>query len=153
MCQVLLNGVKAAGEQMPQVVRKNLTGIHFGAGTELFHIMADVCPIQGLSTSGAKNVALVYTQLFCVFQQPDTQFLLQKNSAVFSFHANFRPSGLSRLHRNMLQLADPNACTANGQHDQIQPLISFGLSCRQKLFVFRFRQFPRLIQKRFPLYL
>lgn len=67
MGQVLLNGIKAAGEQMPQVVRKNLTGIHSGAGAELFHIMADVCPIQGPSTSGTKNVALVYAQLFCVF--------------------------------------------------------------------------------------
>ena len=104
---------------MPQVVRENLTGVHSGAGAELFHIMADVCPVQGLSTSGAKNCGprlcpALLRILIAWYAAP-----FAENRAVFSFHADFRPPGLGRLHRNMLQLADPDACTANGQHDQV----------------------------------
>ena len=139
MGQVLLNGIKAAGKQVPQVVRKHLAGIHSGAGTEFFHIMADIRPVQGSAASGSENMAVVYAQLLCVFQQPAAQPLLQKNGAVFPFHANFCPSVLGRFHCNILQFADPDACAAYGQHHQIQPLISFGLSRFQELFVFRLR--------------
>ncbi len=52
MGQVLLNGVKAAGEQMPQVMGKYLAGIHPGAGAEFFHIMADVRPVQESAAAG-----------------------------------------------------------------------------------------------------
>ena len=52
MGQVLLNGIKAAGKQVPQVVRKHLAGIHSGAGTEFFHIMADIRPVQGPAAPG-----------------------------------------------------------------------------------------------------
>ena len=40
---VSLDAVKHTGEQMPQVVRKDLTGINISLRTERFHLPPDVC--------------------------------------------------------------------------------------------------------------
>ena len=57
LCNVLFDAVEGAGEEFPQIVGKNLRGLHTGGFAQLLHSTPDVAAIQRLSGTGNEDCA------------------------------------------------------------------------------------------------
>ena len=52
---VLFNAVEGAGEQLAEIVGKDLAGLHVGLLAQGFHLCPDIAPIQRPAASGDEN--------------------------------------------------------------------------------------------------
>ena len=82
ICQpddILLQRVICPGEQVPQVVGKDLALRHSGSFAQVFHLMPDVAPVQGPPASGDKHGPSGDPPLPCVPHHHLLQLSGQKN--------------------------------------------------------------------------
>ena len=61
--------IKHRGEQVPQIVREHLSGLHTGVLAETFHLRPDLPAAQFFSAFGAKDLAGGGLLFLGVFQQ------------------------------------------------------------------------------------
>ena len=77
---VLTGPVKGPGEQVPQIVGKDLSRRHTGGAAQPLHLRPDLCAGQPFSASGEKDLAGGDFLFPGVLQQPTAQSVRKKNS-------------------------------------------------------------------------
>ena len=77
---VLTGPVKGPGEQVPQIVGKDLSRRHTGGAAQPLHLRPNLCAGQPFSASGEKDLAGGDFLFPGVLQQPAAQSVRKKNS-------------------------------------------------------------------------
>ena len=109
---ILFDSVKYPGEQMPEIMRKNLLRIDVGCAAEGFHFPPDIRAAYCPAGSGDKNHAGFDAMLGGVAEQFFTQLFDDEYRPGFRLAGDGCLTGFDGLNRDILQLADPNACPA-----------------------------------------
>ena len=144
LCDVLLEAVKGPGEQVPQIMRKDLVRAHPRRGAQRLHLAPDIRPADRSSVPRNKDRSCCNTLFFGVLQQFFLQSLYKKYRADLSLAVHGRLPRLCRLHRNKLQFADPDPRAADRLDQQVQPFVFLLPRGVQQPKVFRLRQLPVL---------
>lgn len=137
---ILFDSVKHTGEQVAQVVREHLLRIDICLDAQCFHLPPDIRAADGFACAGHKNHTALDILLCCVAEQFFPQFPHDKHGSCLTLAAHHRLTAFGRFHGDELQFADPDAGTANGLQDEIQPFVVPALRRLAKSGVLRFRQ-------------
>ena len=145
--EIFFYRVKAAGEQMPQVVWKDLRFVYAGLFTDGFHFMADIAPVQWFSGSCLKDRFTLNALIVYVGPQFLFQLLWQQNGSILSFQVNLYPAAFQRLYRDEFQFSDPDPGTADCQNHIVKPKIRAVPCCHQQTSVLLLEEFSFFIDK------
>ena len=121
--------IKTDGEEMAQIVRKYFFSSDAGLLTEAFHLGPDLVSCAGFSTHGAKNGAVGDFLFVDIVLQFMAEFCRQENDALFSFEGYCCASFVDGICGNVAELADADACGADGFHDEGKILFAIGMGC------------------------
>ena len=122
-------GAEGEGEQMPQIMRKNLVVADIGMETQLFHRFPDIATIQRSSGIRDENTAGCYLFSFTVCQQLFTQSGWKEYIAELTFILHGCLSAFYSFHSNESMLRYTDSGRAYGLKQQIHTLIMGILRC------------------------
>ena len=117
---VPLHGIKGSGKQVPQVVGKHLPRGHTRFFAKSFHGAPDTASVEGIAVSGAEDRSLSDPRLFRIGAQCFLQILRKQNTARFIFALDGGLPCRKGFHSDEFQLADADACFADGADHQLQ---------------------------------
>ena len=120
---VALQPIIGDGEQMPQVVGKDLLGLNLSQVAETFHLRPNVAAVKRFAASRYENTTRLDFLLQTVLQQFFLQWTRNQHLALLTLAADQRKSAVHRLPGDKTQLADPYPGGADGLHQQEQSLI------------------------------
>ena len=143
--------VERPGEQVPQVVGKDLGGLHPGPGAQRLHLRPDLPAGKAAAASGEKDLAGGGLLLPGVLQQLPAQLAGQQDGADLALQADHGPACQGGFHREIADLADPDAGGADGLQQQGQPLPAQGAGGAQQAVVLLPGQVPAVIPEQPPL--
>lgn len=123
---VLVQAVEGAGEELPQIVRKDFSGPDGGPGAELLHLPPDGAAVQGRTLAAAEQDARANPPVFCVLQELTAQLPRQQHRPGLALAADSDLPLRHRLRCEIAQLGYPDAGGADGLENQLQPGISPG---------------------------
>ena len=126
---ILFHTVEGEGEQMPQIMRKNLIAADIGMETQLFHRFPDIAAIQRSSGIRDENTAGCYLFSFTVCQQLFTQSGWKEYIAELTFILHGCLSAFYSFHSNESMLRYTDSGRAYGLKQQIHTLIMGILRC------------------------
>ena len=143
--------IEGPGEQVPQVVGKDLAGGHPGMAAQVFHLRPDLAAGQALSASGEKNLTGGgFLRPGVLFQLP-AQLARQQNGAQLALQGDIRLPGPGGLYGDIPHFAHPDARGADGLQQQSQPFPAQGVGGVQQPLVLLPGQLPPVVPEQLPL--
>ena len=121
--QVLLHLIEGPGEEVPEVVGKDLPRRHPGLPAETFHLPPEVGPVQWPAVLGDKQGPGTDVDSLGVVQQPPPELPGEVDLPRLALVGDDCLPGPYRLQGEESKLADPDAGGADGLHGQEQPLL------------------------------
>ena len=113
--------VEGAGEEVAQIVGKDLPGGHPGRGAQRLHLRPDLPAGERTAVSGEKDLAGSGFLLPGVLQQLLAQLPGDEDGADFTLQRHLGPAQGDGLHGDIPDLGDPDAGGADGLQQQGQP--------------------------------
>ena len=120
---------------------KHLPRVDICFNAQGFHLSPNVGAADGLACASHKNHTAFDSLLRCIAEQFLFQLFYDENRPCFRLAVHRRLAVFYCLNRDILQLADPNTCAADGLQNQVEPLIVLALGRSAKPCVFRPCQF------------
>ena len=121
--EILLQGIKRPGEEVPEVVGEDLARRHAGALAEGLHIPPDVRPVQRPPVPREKHRSGGDFLFLQVGFQQAAQLVRQEHRPALALVADLRPAGLDGLGGDKAQLRHPNPGGTDGLDHQGQSRI------------------------------
>lgn len=136
VCKVFFHSIKAAREQVAQVVRKYLLRLHMRGLAKPLHIMADIGSIQRFAVLCAEDMPALDAVLRGIEQKPAFQRAGEQHGAAFSLKRDFCLAGADGFQCNVFELAYANAGGANRKHHKVQPFVRAALRRVEEPLIF-----------------
>ena len=115
---VLFYAIKYSGKKMPQVVGENLFRVYPGFPAQGLHLPPDVRSTDSPARARHKYHTASDSLLRRIAEQFLFQLLHDENRAGLALAAHRGLAAPGRLHRNVLQFADPNTRAADSLQNQ-----------------------------------